>query len=102
MVMHMPSGDPEVGRFVYFVMGEEGQQVMRDVGTAPCADAIHLWLRYLDQQNRAIATMHARDDAGTKNLLTGVLVRRWAAVLRFAAFTPAAGGALQNRRVAQW
>ena len=66
MVTHMWSGDPEVRRFVYFVMGEEGKQVMRDVGTAPYADAIHLWLKYLDQQNRAIATMRARDDAGTK------------------------------------
>lgn len=60
MVTHMQSTDPEVKRFVDFVMGNEGKQIMRDVGTVPYADAIHLWLKYLDQQNRAIANMHAR------------------------------------------
>lgn len=65
MVTHMQSTDPEVRRFVDFVMGAEGKQIMRDVGTVPYADAIHLWLKYLDQQNRAIANMHARG-SGTK------------------------------------
>ncbi len=65
MVTHLQSTDPEVKRFVDFVMGAEGKQIMRDVGTVPYADAIHLWLKYLDQQNRAIANMHARS-GGTK------------------------------------
>ena len=64
MVTHMQSRDPDVRRFVDFVMGDEGKQVLRDVGTVPYADAIQLWLKYLDQQNRAIATMHTR--TGTK------------------------------------
>ncbi|MFP5349975.1 MAG: phosphate ABC transporter substrate-binding protein [Gammaproteobacteria bacterium] len=66
MVTHMQSDDPEVKRFRDFVMSSEGKQVMRDVGTVPYADAIHLWLKYLDQQNRAIATMHARGNETTK------------------------------------
>ena len=66
MVTHMQSYDPEVKRFRDFVMSSEGKQVMRDVGTVPYADAIHLWLKYLDQQNRAIATMHARGNGSTK------------------------------------
>lgn len=65
MVTHMQASDPEVKRFVDFVMGTEGKQIMRAVGTVPYEDAIHLWLKYLDQQNRAIANMHARS-AGTK------------------------------------
>lgn len=60
MVTHMQTTDPEVRRFVDFVMSNEGKQIMRDVGTVPYADAIQLWLKYLDQQNRAIANMHAR------------------------------------------
>lgn len=66
MVTHMQNRDPEVKRFVDFVMSTEGKQVMRAVGTVPYEDAIHLWLKYLDQQNRAIATMHARSGVVAK------------------------------------
>lgn len=60
MVTHMQDSDPEVKKFVDFVLGHEGKQVMRSVGTVPYEDAIGLWLTYLDQQNKAIAKMHAR------------------------------------------
>ena len=59
MVTHMQKLDPEVRKFVEFVMGPEGQQIMRSVGTVPYQDGIRLWLKYLDQQNKAIANMHA-------------------------------------------
>ncbi len=55
MVTHMQERDPEVKRFIDFVMGPEGKAVMRSVGTVPYEDAVHLWLKYLDQQNKAIA-----------------------------------------------
>jgi phosphate transport system substrate-binding protein len=55
MVTHMQDRDPEVKRFLDFVMGTEGKAVMRKVGTVPYEDAVHLWLKYLDQQNKAIA-----------------------------------------------
>ncbi len=60
MVTHLQNRDPEVRKFLDFVLGPEGKNVMRSVGTVPYEDAIHLWLKYLDQQNKAIANMHAR------------------------------------------
>jgi ABC-type Fe3+ transport system substrate-binding protein len=44
-----------VKRFVDFVMSEEGKAIMRKAGTVPYEDAIALWLKYLDQQKRALA-----------------------------------------------
>lgn len=58
MVTHLQNADPEVKKFVSFVLGDEGKQVMRRVGTVPYEDGLALWLKYLDQQNRAIANMH--------------------------------------------
>lgn len=58
MVTHLQNTDPEIRKFISFVLSEEGKQVMRRVGTVPYEDAIPLWLKYLDQQNRAIANMH--------------------------------------------
>jgi len=58
MVTHLQVKDPEVKKFVDFVMSEEGKAVMRKVGTVPYEDAIQLWLTYLDQQNRALANMY--------------------------------------------
>jgi phosphate transport system substrate-binding protein len=55
MVTHMQDRDPEVKKFLDFVMGSEGKAVMRSVGTVPYEDAVHLWLKYLDQQNKALA-----------------------------------------------
>ncbi|MDH5513275.1 MAG: hypothetical protein OEY27_08715, partial [Gammaproteobacteria bacterium] len=60
MVTHMQKLDPEIRKFVEFIMGSEGQRIMRSVGTVPYEDGIHLWLKYLDQQNKAIAKMHAK------------------------------------------
>ncbi|MCR4346026.1 MAG: phosphate ABC transporter substrate-binding protein [Sulfuricaulis sp.] len=61
MVTQMQKPDPEVRKFLEFVMGTEGQNIMRSVGTVPYEDGIRLWLKYLDQQNKAIAKM--RDKA---------------------------------------
>lgn len=55
MVTHMQDRDPETKQFMEFVMGPEGKAVMRSVGTVPYEDAVGLWLKYLDQQNKAIA-----------------------------------------------
>mgnify|MGYP001579915176 CR=1 FL=1 len=55
IVTHLQEKDPEVKKFVAFVSGGEGKQIMRSVGTVPYEDAIGLWLTYLDQQNKALA-----------------------------------------------
>ena len=55
IVTNLQEKDPEVKKFVAFVSGDEGKQIMRSVGTVPYEDAIGLWLTYLDQQNRAMA-----------------------------------------------
>ncbi|MBI5783063.1 MAG: phosphate ABC transporter substrate-binding protein [Gammaproteobacteria bacterium] len=60
MVTRMQKPDPETRKFLEFVMGPEGQQIMRSVGTVPYEDGIRLWLKYLDQQNKAVAKMHAK------------------------------------------
>lgn len=60
MVTHLQNADPEVRKFINFVMGPEGKEIMRKVGTVPYEDAISLWLKYLEQQNRAIANMHGQ------------------------------------------
>lgn len=64
MVSAMEAKDPEtrleVKKFINFVLGPEGKAVMRRVGTVPYEDAIPLWLKYLDQQNRALARMHGK------------------------------------------
>jgi phosphate transport system substrate-binding protein len=57
MVTHIQNSNPEVKKFLDFVMGPEGKQIMRSVGTVPYEDAIALWLKYLDQQKLAIANM---------------------------------------------
>lgn len=73
MVTHMQKLGPEVRKFMEFIMGPEGQQIMRSVGTVPYQDGIRLWLKYLDQQNKAVANMHAGtrvSQNGTKRLKT--------------------------------
>lgn len=67
MVSHMQERDPEVKRFLEFVMGKEGKAVMRSVGTVPYEDAVQLWLKYLDQQNKALAAGVANTAARTSN-----------------------------------
>ena len=55
IVTNLQNKDPEVRKFVAFVAGDEGKQIMRSVGTVPYEDAVGLWLTYLDQQNKAMA-----------------------------------------------
>jgi len=66
MVMSMESTDPEVRRevkkFIDFVLSPEGRTIMRRVGTVPYEDAIPLWLKYLDQQNKALARMQTKQN----------------------------------------
>ena len=64
MVTHMQESEPEVKRFIKFVMGPEGKAVMRHAGTVPYEDAISLWLKYIEQQNKALARAIARADEG--------------------------------------
>jgi phosphate transport system substrate-binding protein len=60
MVTHLQNNNPQAKKFLDFVMGPEGKQVMRSVGTVPYEDAIALWLKYLDQQKTALANMERR------------------------------------------
>ena len=60
MVVHLQNQKPEAKAFLDFVMGPEGKEVMRRVGTVPYEDAIALWLKYLDQQKTALANMQRR------------------------------------------
>lgn len=55
IVSNLQEKDPEIKKFIAFVAGEEGKQIMRSVGTVPYEDAVGLWLTYLDQQNRAMS-----------------------------------------------
>jgi phosphate transport system substrate-binding protein len=67
IVTHLQEKDPEVKKFVNFVTGEEGKEVMRKAGTVPYEDAVGLWLTYLDQQNRAMNNrMQVAEPAGNK------------------------------------
>jgi len=67
IVSNLREKDPEVKKFVAFVAGEEGKQIMRKVGTVPYEDAVGLWLTYLDQQSKAMANrLHVEDNAGNK------------------------------------
>jgi phosphate transport system substrate-binding protein len=60
MVTNLKETDPEARKFLEFVMGSEGKAIMRKVGTVPYEDAISLWLKYLDQQNRALTHMYGQ------------------------------------------
>jgi len=55
IVTHMENTDDDVRKFVEFAFSDEGKAVIRKVGTVPYEDAIPLWLKYLDQQQRALA-----------------------------------------------
>jgi phosphate transport system substrate-binding protein len=57
LVTHLQEDKPEVKKFVAFVHSSEGKAIMRKVGTVPYEDAIQLWLKYLDQQNKALASL---------------------------------------------
>lgn len=45
---------PEIEDFLAFVRSEEGQDVMRKVGTVPHQDAISTWLKYLERREAAL------------------------------------------------
>jgi len=67
IVSNLQEKDPEVKRFVTFVAGDEGKQIMRSVGTVPYEDAVGLWLTYLDQQNKAMANrLNIDEPVGSK------------------------------------
>ncbi|MCG6976970.1 MAG: substrate-binding domain-containing protein [Acidiferrobacterales bacterium] len=54
LVTHLRSLDnPEILKFSQFVHSEDGKQIMRNVGTVPYEDAIHLWLKYLGSVRKA-------------------------------------------------
>lgn len=75
MVTHMQDRNPEVKKFIDFVMGPEGKQVMRSVGTVPYEDAIGLWLKYLDQQKLAITNMQNQQLAKPSGMTKTVAAR---------------------------
>ncbi len=60
MVTHLQDQNPEIQRFIDFVMGPDGKKIMRKVGTVPYEDAISLWLKYIEQQNKAMARAMAQ------------------------------------------
>jgi phosphate transport system substrate-binding protein len=55
LVTHLQEKNDHVKEFVAFAHSEEGKKVIRSVGTVPYEDAISLWVKYLDQQQRALA-----------------------------------------------
>jgi len=62
MATHLANHDPEIKKFIDFVMGAEGAQIMRSVGTVPYGDGIGLWPKYLGAQNKAVARLSSDDD----------------------------------------
>jgi len=63
--------NPEAAKFVRFVTSDEGKAIMRKVGTVPYEDAINLWLTYLEQQNKALASrLHIDDSDKSKHKTT--------------------------------
>lgn len=70
MVTHMQNVDPEIRKFLEFVLGLEGQEIMRKVGTVPYEQGINLWLKYLEQQNKAIAKQHMQADPAASKIKT--------------------------------
>lgn len=53
LVTHLQNQDPDVRAFTSFVHGREAENIMRKAGTVPYGDAIHLWLKYLTQVEKA-------------------------------------------------
>lgn len=53
VVTHLRSTDPDLRRFTRFIHSSEGMAVMRKVGTVPYSDALHLWIKYLEQVRQA-------------------------------------------------
>jgi phosphate transport system substrate-binding protein len=55
IVTHLQNRDPEVHKFLDYIYSEEGKEIIRSVGTVPYEDAIKLWVKYIEQQQRALA-----------------------------------------------
>lgn len=53
LVTHLQNKDPDVRAFSNFVHSSEAEKIMRKAGTVPYGDAIHLWLKYLTQVEKA-------------------------------------------------
>jgi len=53
LVTHLQNTDPDVRAFSNFVHSAESENIMRKAGTVPYGDAIHLWLKYLTQVEKA-------------------------------------------------
>lgn len=75
MVTHLQNVNPEIKKFLEFVMGSEGQEIMRKVGTVPYEDGIRLWLKYLDQQNKAIAKQYEQAGQAASKIKTSGKVK---------------------------
>lgn len=55
LVTNLRERDPAIKQFVKFAHSEEAKKIIRGVGTVPYGDAIALWLKYIRQQQRALA-----------------------------------------------
>jgi len=75
MVTHLQNVNPEIKKFLEFVMGLEGQEIMRKVGTVPYEHGISLWLKYLEQQNRAVAKQYEQAGQATSKIKTSGKVK---------------------------
>lgn len=53
LVTHLQNRNPNVMRFMEYAHSDEAKDIMRNAGTVPYGDAIDLWLKYLNQVNRA-------------------------------------------------
>jgi len=68
IVTRVDEKNPEVKKFVHFVSSDEGAKIMRSVGTVPYEDAIGLWMTYLEQQNKALASRLHVDPKGSRSV----------------------------------
>ena len=53
LVTHLQNRNPNVLRFMEYAHSDEAKVIMRNAGTVPYGDAIDLWLKYLNQVNKA-------------------------------------------------
>ncbi len=53
LVTHLQNKDPDVRAFSNFAHSKEAEEIMRKGGTVPYGDAIDLWLKYLNQVEKA-------------------------------------------------
>ena len=53
LVTHLQNRNPNVLRFMEYAHSDDAKVIMRNAGTVPYGDAIDLWLKYLNQVNKA-------------------------------------------------